>query len=92
MLEEPTNKCNPVNFLPSLTEEQKLLLYVACINSGRKTKGEIPTNLERIANMREIPQEERDKFAQIINRRNNSAGNSATRTQHTMQRPQGYSR
>lgn len=92
LLEEPTNKYNPVNFLPTLNEEQKLLLYVACINSGRKTKGEIPTNLGRVANMREIPQAEREKFAQIINRRNNSAGNSATRTQYNMQRPQGYSR
>lgn len=41
----PTARGSAINFRPNLSEEQKLMLFAACVASGRKMKGNIPTDL-----------------------------------------------
>lgn len=45
ILAEPSNKNGVVNFMPNMNGEQALMLYAACLASGRKMKGNIPTDL-----------------------------------------------
>lgn len=68
LLKEPTNKEKSVRFKETLSNEQALKLYVACINNGRKAVGKIPTNLEAIDNLQDIPLSEKQKFKNIIAR------------------------
>lgn len=62
LVEEPSNAKKTVRFENTLSEEQALMLYVACVNSGRKMRGNIPTDLSKIETLITIPQAERDKF------------------------------
>ena len=62
LVEEPSSAKKTVRFENTLSEEQALMLYVACVNSGRKMRGDIPTDLSKIEAMVTIPQAERDKF------------------------------
>ena len=62
LVEEPSSAKKTVRFENTLSEEQALMLYVACVNSGRKMRGDIPTDLSKIETMVTIPQAERDKF------------------------------
>lgn len=66
LLQEPTNKSKPIRFKETLSEEQALKLYVACINNGRKPVGKIPTNLTAIENIQDIPFSEKQKFKNIM--------------------------
>ena len=45
ILAEPSNKNGVVNFMPNMNGEQALMLYAACLASGRKMKGNIPADL-----------------------------------------------
>ncbi len=61
MLKEPNNRNAPVEFLDTLGKEQALLLYIACINTGRQPIGAVPTDFSQI-NRLGIPAEELNKF------------------------------
>lgn len=62
MLKEPSNRAAPVEFLDTLTDRQKLLLYIACVNNGRRMIGHVPTDLSGISHLRGIPEAELNKF------------------------------
>ena len=62
MLKEPSNRAAPVEFLDTLTDRQKLLLYIACVNNGRRMTGHVPTNLSGIAHLSGIPEAELNRF------------------------------
>lgn len=62
MLKEPSNAGKPVEFLPTLSRKQALMLYVACINNGRKPTGAVPQDISAIENMPDIPSVELNKF------------------------------
>lgn len=55
LLKEPTGRSAPVEFLETLSNEQKLLLYIACVNNGRRMTGQIPTDLSGINNLQGVP-------------------------------------
>lgn len=61
LLKEPTNKNLPVEFKDTLTAEQAKMLYVACINYGRRMTGHVPSDLSGLESLG-IPQEELNKF------------------------------
>ncbi|MBO6281591.1 MAG: hypothetical protein J6N49_03565 [Alphaproteobacteria bacterium] len=65
LLQEPTNKNKPVEFLDTLTKEQALTLYIACINNGRRPVGAVPRDLSGIENIQGIPESELQKFRQL---------------------------
>ncbi|MEE6207090.1 MAG: hypothetical protein VZR95_03440 [Alphaproteobacteria bacterium] len=69
LLQEPTNKDKPVEFLDTLTKEQALTLYVACINNGRRPVGAVPRDLSGIENIQGIPESELRRFRQLTNDR-----------------------
>lgn len=75
LLSEPTNKNKAVRFKDDLTEEQALKLYIACINSGRKMRGAVPTNLEKIKLLKNIPAAEMNKFNYRMNAGQNNPQN-----------------
>ena len=62
MLKEPSNRSAPIEFLDTLNQEQKLLLYIACVNNGRRMKGAIPTDLSGIERLQGVPEAEMNKF------------------------------
>lgn len=62
MLKEPSNRAAPIEFLDTLTEKQKLLLYIACVNNGRRMIGHVPTDLSGISHLRGIPEAEMNRF------------------------------
>ncbi|MBQ9270929.1 MAG: hypothetical protein IJ218_01515 [Alphaproteobacteria bacterium] len=65
MLKEPSTRKAPVEFLDSLTEKQKLLLYVACVNNGRRMKGAVPKDLSAVEHLQEIPPAALNRFRHI---------------------------
>lgn len=62
LLKEPSTKNNVIEFAPTLSEEQALLLYIACTNYGHKMSGKVPTDLSGIDNLLGVPPEEMNKF------------------------------
>ena len=62
LLKEPSSKNNVIKFAPTLSKEQALMLYVACINYGRKMSGQVPTDLSGIDKLTGIPAAEMNKF------------------------------
>ena len=48
--------------MDTLSREQALTLYIACINYGRKPVGAVPTDLSGIENLQGIPPEEMNRF------------------------------
>ena len=75
MLKEPTNRAAPVEFLDTLSKEQKLLLYIACVNNGRRMVGKVPTDLSGIDRLQGVPEAEMNKFR---HRQQNASSNSPT--------------
>lgn len=67
LVNEPSSLKKAVRFEDTLSKEQALMLYVACVNSGRRMRGSIPQDLSMIETMTSIPQAERDKFKQKMN-------------------------
>ena len=55
MLKEPSSRSAPVEFLDTLSNEQKLLLYIACVNNGRRMVGQVPDDLSGIDRLQGIP-------------------------------------
>ena len=49
------------------------MLYVACINNGRRMRGAIPRDLSKIDTLTTIPKTERDKFKAKITPPSNNA-------------------
>ena len=62
LLKEPSSKNNVIKFAPTLSKEQALMLYIACINYGRKMSGQVPTDLSGIDKLTGIPAAEMNKF------------------------------
>ena len=71
LLQEPSNKTKPVIFKDSLTEEQALKLYVACVNSNRIMKGAVPRDLKKLSSLRDIPAADLQRCAQSIGQNEN---------------------
>lgn len=68
VLAEPSNKNTTINFMPSLTKEQALMLYAACVASGRKMKGNVPTELHGLDRLQGIPPRTMDLINQRLGR------------------------
>ena len=66
MINEPSSKNRTIKFKDTLTKEQALKLYIACINNGRKVVGKIPTDLSQVDNLKNIPSSEVDKFKRLM--------------------------
>lgn len=66
LLKEPSNKNKPVIFKDTLTKEQALKLYVACVNNNRQMKGALPKDLSQLKTLRGIPAEDLKKCQQSI--------------------------
>ena len=76
LVKEPSNAKKAILFEKTLSKEQALMLYVACINNGKRMRGLVPTDLSAIDKMTTIPQAERDKFKAHINPPANSSTTS----------------
>ncbi len=75
LLHEPSNANKPVEFLDTLTPEQALTLYIACVNYGRQPVGNIPQDLSGIANLQGIPPAELNRFRHRTGGGNNTGNN-----------------
>ena len=62
LLKEPSGKNNVIEFAPTLSRDQALMLYIACTNYGRKMSGRVPTDLSGIDRLQGIPPAEMNKF------------------------------
>lgn len=71
LLQEPSNKSKPIIFKDTLTEEQALKLYVACVNSNRIMKGAVPRDLKKLSSLRDIPAADLQRCAQVIGQNKN---------------------
>lgn len=74
LLKEPSNKNKPVIFKDTLTKEQALKLYVACVNNNRQMKGTLPKDFSQLRKLKGVPAEDLKKCQQSISR-NQSAKN-----------------
>lgn len=84
LLNEPTNKNKAVRFKDDLTEEQALKLYVACVNSGKKMRGAVPKNLDKIKMLKDIPVAEINKFNYRMSIDNNNRQNNPQSIRQTL--------
>lgn len=80
LLNEPSTRNSPIEFLKTLSKEQALTLYVACINYGRRPIGAVPTDLSGIENLPGIPAAELNRFK---HRMQNTQSGSPRQTQQT---------
>lgn len=71
LLQEPSNKNKPVIFKDTLTKEQALKLYIACVVSKRQMKGKLPEDFSALKNLKDIPAADLQKGLNAI-RQNNS--------------------
>ena len=83
MLKEPSNRSAPIEFLDTLSQKQKLLLYIACVNNGRRMKGAVPTDLSGIARLNGVPEAEMNKFRHRLETINPAS--QSTHQQHRLQ-------
>lgn len=74
LLQEPTNKNKPVIFKDTLTEEQALKLYVACVKNKRTMKGNIPKDLTGLKNLRGVPLADIQRCQNASGQRTNNSG------------------
>lgn len=72
LLNEPSNKNKPVFFKDTLTKEQALKLYVACVAHKRQMKGNLPTDFSSLKNLKDIPAADLQKCLNVV-QHNNSA-------------------
>ena len=61
-------------FKDTLTKEQALKLYVACVNNNRQMKGTLPKDFSQLRKLKGVPAEDLKKCQQSISR-NQSAKN-----------------
>lgn len=66
LLQEPTNKNRPVMFKDTLSKEQALKLYVACVKTNRKMLGAVPTDFKGLSKLKDIPAADLQKCQQAI--------------------------
>ncbi|MBR3676632.1 MAG: hypothetical protein IKN71_05825 [Alphaproteobacteria bacterium] len=78
LLNEPSTRNAPIEFLKTLSKEQALTLYIACINYGRRPIGAVPTDLSGIENLQGIPPAELNRFR---HRMQNTPAGSPRQTQ-----------
>ncbi len=71
LLNEPSNKNKPIVFKDTLTKEQALKLYVACVVYKRKMKGNLPKDFSTIKKLKDIPTADMQKTLDTV-RQNNS--------------------
>lgn len=64
MLKSPGHESKTVEFLSTLNEEQRLTLYVACINNGYVPVGNLPKSLDGLENL-QIPPQALAKFREL---------------------------
>ena len=74
LLQEPSNKNKPIIFKDTLTKEQALKLYVACVVNKRQMKGNLPTDFTLLKNMKDIPAADLQKCLNV--RQPNNSANS----------------
>ena len=55
ILKEPSNRNTVINFMDTLSKQEALKLYVACVVQGREMKGNIPADLNGLENIQGIP-------------------------------------
>lgn len=72
LLNEPSNKNKPVFFKDTLTKEQALKLYVACVAHKRQMKGNLPTDFSSLKKLKDIPAADLQKCLNVV-QHNNSA-------------------
>lgn len=70
----PVARGSAINFRPNLNEEQKLMLFAACVASGRKMKGNIPTDLSGLDKLQGIDAATMAKINRTLGR---TAGSSS---------------
>ena len=81
LLKEPSSRSAPVEFLDTLSQNQKLMLYIACVNSGRRMKGAVPTDLSGIEHLEGIPAEEMNRFRHRMETRSEQPPHEQHRSQ-----------
>ena len=84
LLQEPSNKNKPIIFKDTLTKEQALKLYVACVVNKRQMKGNLPTDFTLLKNMKDIPAADLQKCLNVVQYNNsaNSQHNCLQRINH----------
>ena len=84
LLQEPSNKNKPIIFKDTLTKEQALKLYVACVVNKRQMKGNLPTDFTLLKNMKDIPAADLQKCLNVRQPNNsvNSQHNCLQRINH----------
>lgn len=70
LLNEPSNKNKPVFFKDTLTKEQALKLYVACVAHKRQMKGNLPTDFSSLKNLKDIPAADLQKCLNVVQHNN----------------------
>ncbi len=83
LLNEPSKQNAPIEFLETLRKEQKLLLYIACINNGRKPIGAVPTDFSDIENLQGIAPAEINKFRHRMQQQSGAAQNANAQSTQT---------
>lgn len=83
LLKEPSTQNAPIEFLSTLSKEQALLLYIACINNGRHPVGAVPTDFSGIDRLQGVSPLEINKFRHRMQQSSTSApsANSQQRQQ-----------
>ena len=66
LLKEPSNQNKPIIFKDTLTKEQALKLYVACVNNNRQMKGAVPKDFSLLKKLRDIPAADLQKCQRTI--------------------------
>lgn len=84
LLQEPSNKNKPIIFKDTLTKEQALKLYVACVVNKRQMKGNLPRDFTLLKNMKDISAADLQKCLNVIQQNNsaNSQHNCLQRINH----------
>lgn len=83
----PTARGSAINFRPNLSEEQKLMLFAACVASGRKMKGSIPTDLSGLERLQGIDDATMAKIKRTLGR---TAGSGSTGFEGSARRSTTY--
>ena len=87
----PTARGSAINFRPNLSEEQKLMLFAACVASGRKMKGNIPTDLSGLDRLQGIDAATMDKINRTLGRTAGSTSFNGNSRPSGTYRPRGRS-
>lgn len=81
LLKEPSTQNAPIEFLDTLSKEQALLLYIACINNGRRPIGAVPTDFSAVDRLQGISPLEINKFRHRMQQQSTTSAPSANSQQ-----------